>query len=336
MVFLQKEFLTFHDNIKLGTYDENEILRSKRDLLLSELKEALKNTSIVNTNKKLTFSSISQGSYAMNTGILPKNNDYDIDVGIVFDISDSDYKPVELKKLIHDILDKVPNRTVSIRRACVTVFYKNDGFHVDLAIYAACSGSYKIAKGKENSLAENKYWEDSDPQGLINWIGSSSTIAEEREQFRRLVRYLKAWKENKFSSFKPPSIGLTALVRKAFIFNKDQDITSLINIVSNIKSQFYPFYDSNDNNKLKYKINCYLAVSPYKDIFENLRPNQSNDFYNKISDLLEALETANNEDDSEEASKILTKVFGYKFPVIEKPEVAKQLSKPYVSTGKNA
>ena len=33
MPALQSQFQEFHDTIKLGTYDENETLREKRDLL---------------------------------------------------------------------------------------------------------------------------------------------------------------------------------------------------------------------------------------------------------------------------------------------------------------
>ena len=42
MADLHKQFLVFHDTIKLGTYEENSILREKRDLLIDELKVRLK------------------------------------------------------------------------------------------------------------------------------------------------------------------------------------------------------------------------------------------------------------------------------------------------------
>lgn len=34
MTDLQKKFLEFHNNIKLGTYEENDFLRKKRDLII--------------------------------------------------------------------------------------------------------------------------------------------------------------------------------------------------------------------------------------------------------------------------------------------------------------
>lgn len=42
MADLQKQFLAFHDAIKLGTYEENRFLRDKRDLIINQLKSKLK------------------------------------------------------------------------------------------------------------------------------------------------------------------------------------------------------------------------------------------------------------------------------------------------------
>ena len=72
MATLQNEFTQFNEKIKLGTYDENSILRDKRDLLVTELRDALKNELVPNTDRALTFTKLDLGSYAMNTGIKPK------------------------------------------------------------------------------------------------------------------------------------------------------------------------------------------------------------------------------------------------------------------------
>lgn len=42
MADLQKQFLEFHNTIKLGTYEENGFLRDKRDLIINQLKSKLK------------------------------------------------------------------------------------------------------------------------------------------------------------------------------------------------------------------------------------------------------------------------------------------------------
>ena len=97
MVNLQSEFITFHDAIKLDS--ENEILREKRDILLNKLKEKI-------SDDATSYTHFNQGSYAMGTGIKPNDGDYDIDVGLKFDIDHDDYEdPVVVKKWIKDALD---------------------------------------------------------------------------------------------------------------------------------------------------------------------------------------------------------------------------------------
>ena len=104
MPTLQDEFIAFHNEIKLGTYEENQTLREKRDLLIDDLAKGLKDEKVPDTGKALTFSKFDQGSYAMYTGIIPPDNDYDIDVGVIFDIKNNEYDPVKLKKLIRGSL----------------------------------------------------------------------------------------------------------------------------------------------------------------------------------------------------------------------------------------
>ena len=163
MVNLQSEFITFHDAIKLDS--ENEILREKRDILLNKLKEKI-------SDDATSYTHFNQGSYAMGTGIKPNDGDYDIDVGLKFDIDHDDYEdPVVVKKWIKDALDG-HTKKVEIRRPCVTVTYQEDGepaYHVDFAVYAANNndGKLYIAKGKENSASDKRYWEESDPQELM-------------------------------------------------------------------------------------------------------------------------------------------------------------------------
>ena len=120
MLDLQKYFLEFHEKIKLDNFDENQTLRDKRDTLLGDLNEKI-------DDDAPAFEHFDQGSYAMYIGTNPKDGNYDIDVGVVFDCTSDDYEdPVELKKIVRDSLTH-GNRTVRIRRPCVTVEYKKNG-----------------------------------------------------------------------------------------------------------------------------------------------------------------------------------------------------------------
>ena len=282
---MQKEFSDFHDSIKLGTYDENRTLREKRDILIDELKNGLKDEKIPGTNKSLTFLPFGQGSYAMNTGINPPDNDYDIDVGIVFDINNNEYDPVKLKKLIRDKLTR-SNRTIQIRRPCITVKYA-DGYHVDLAVYADNLGDYHIAWGKE--FSSDNSWEKSEPKKLIDWVNNISSDTKQRAQYRRCVRYLKAWKENQFSTngnAMPPSIGLTIQAGYGFSYHADNDLDTLIGIVNEIRNSFFDKFHE-ETSTMKKSIMARLPVAPYSDIYQKMTLIQTNFFYDKIDEMLE-------------------------------------------------
>lgn len=339
MTVLQSEFQTFHSNIKLGTYEENQTLRDKRDLLIDELTEALKDEKIPGTDKPLTFKKFDQGSYAMNTGIKPQEDDYDIDVGIIFDITNDEYDSNKLKKLVYDKLNKQHKRTVEFNRPCITVKY-SDGYHVDLAIYSDNKSDLHIAWGKQYSTT-NRCWYKSEPKKLTQWISDVSQKAKESKQFRRCARYLKKWKEKKFSfhgNEAPPSIGLTIQARNAFYntsaYRKDEDINALINIVSQIKQKFSSQYDD-ETSTFKKSIIVDLPVAPFKNVYYKMSLNQQDNFYQKIDALLEALEEARDEKSDHKASKLLRKIFGEQFPLVEDSRCS--ATKPVATTtGQNA
>ena len=334
MAILQKEFLQFHDAIKIGTFDENSELRNKRDILTTALENALVDEKVPGTDRPLTFKKFDQGSYAMNTGIKPQKGDYDIDVGVVFDISNDEYESYKLKKLVRDKLNKHATRTVIYNRPCITVEYAS-GYHVDLAIYANNDGDYHIAWGKEFSNGDRQ-WEPSDPKGLTEWVKNVGSGDEQRKQYRRCIRALKKWKEKVFAingNDAPPSIGLTIQAGQNYSYRPENDLSTLVQIVRSIKSSFSQSYDS-DWDEWLWTVKCDLPVNPYKNVYYKMTNKQLDKFYSKLSNLLEALEAAQDETLGSEASKILRQVFGDSFPVVEDSKATKTV--PFVPTGNNA
>jgi len=328
MATLQKEFKEFHSKIKLGTYKENKKLRDKRDLLINELREKLAGEKVPDSDKSLTFKKFDQGSYAMNTGIKPKDDDYDIDVGVIFDITNDEYDSHKLKKLVHRKLDSQENRTVDFNTPCITVRY-SDGYHVDLAIYSDNNDDCHIAWGREHAK-KNREWYKSEPEELKQWVADVSDDAKEAEQFRRCVRYLKNWKSKKFSSdgnVAPPSIGLTIQARNGFQYHGENDLEALIHIVSKMKKDF------SGGLIFERSISVPLPVAPHKNVYYKMTSNQIDKFYEKLEALLEVLETVRDEDSDYEASKLLRKVFDG-FPPIEDSKVSN--TAPIVLTGNNA
>lgn len=338
MADLQTQFLGFHSAIRLGTYEENGFLRDKRDLIIEQLKSRLKEKK--DEGYPQYEKSFNQGSYALNTGIKPiRAGDYDIDVGVLLDCNKEDYKPVELKELVADCI-KHNNRTVEVSRSCVTVTYIKDGkpdYHVDLPIYTKSSNSYDdtyyLAKGRKGLDEDKRVWQAADPEGItsiINGLYKGNDVyedngSEQRKQFRRCVRYLKRWRNNKYVGIH--SIGLTVAAYH-WLDPKDvqNDLQILLNLVNIILSKFY--YG---------RLNISLPVTPGGDLLKSVSDEDMAIIKARFEALRDNLQSAIDEPDVHEASKTLRKSFGEDFPIAAKSDKAKKsIEAPYVSTGSSA
>lgn len=335
MVNIQSAFKEFHDKIKLS--DENEELREKRDIILDKLKEKI-------TAETASYTHFVQGSYAMGTGIKPTDGDYDIDVGLEFDIDKGDYPdPITIKKWVRDALDG-HTKSVKIRRSCVTVTYQKDDepiYHVDFACYAADNKDQKlyIAKGKEYSETENRIWELSNPKELINLIKNRYSDEDEQAQFKRVIRYMKKWKNEKFEvsgSAAPTGIALTILAYNLFSpkYKIDtikgtkvyDDFTALKNFVQSILNKFTRHYDENGN--VHFTISQNLPVEPYNNLFSKMTEIQQDDFHGKLTTMKSKLTEVENTDKKSEACKVLAQIFGNDFPI--------KADRSYVGTSESA
>ena len=306
-------------------------LRQKRDILINKIRTA---------GELPGFEEINLGSYAMYLGVQPLDKEYDIDVGLRFNINKKDFEPIEIKEKIHSLLKNHTEYGAIIKNPCVTVSYKKDGeiaYHVDLVVYSYedkdnHESQMYLARGKKRD-SEDTYWEKTDPLGLIDYINGTVEDGDDREQFRRIVRYLKRWKNLKYSSpgnGEPPSIGLTLCVLNNFSPSKTysvleeeykyDDLTALINICNKIQKLFY-IVDSSDLENILYRLKCNL---PYNlnfesntDVFRKMTDIQMTNFKRKLENLINKLEEAKAEPDEIEQCKILNKVFGEDFDIPE-------------------
>jgi hypothetical protein len=338
----KKQFKEFHDVIRLK--EENEILSSKRDIIIKRIKDKLPEETDV------TFTIFNQGSYAMNTGIKPLDSDYDIDVGLYFDMSKDDVDPIVAKNWIYNALVGHTS-DVKIKTPCVTVTYAA-GYHVDVTVYAANNrdGKVYLAKGKPNGKEEDKRWDESNPKDLIKEIRDHLSNKDDRRQFRRIVRYLKRWKDIKFSSVngKPTGIALTSCVFYWLDIQKEndaftgttsyKDLDALINIVSRMISNFQIEYVKiDDEYKFMPRLRVYLPVEPRPELFVKMTYKQMETFKEKLEELLKALEEAKEKTDPTDAAEILKKQFGDDFPVPEKSTTGKKsMASAVISSSESA
>jgi len=327
-MIVQKQFEKFNDKIRLD-YSTNSELAKKRDILLGKLR----------SNEEMpSFKEFNQGSYAMSLGVEPQNGrEYDIDVGLRFNKNKDDYTPMELKKKIDKILENHTEYGSEIKKPCVTVTYKKDGeaaYHVDLVVYTYENSDDKesqlyIAKGIDSDKNSQK-WEKADPVGLVDYINDKINKGNERDQFRRVMRYLKRWKHLKFSKnghVEPPSIGITLIVLENFYYCENDDFLALKKVVEVIGDKF-TIHDYDDDGdplyRIKLSLPCELSFDVNTDIFEKMTDRQMTDFKDKVDALVKNLNDVENETDEYEKCKKLNKIFGDDFEVPEEKNTAKK------------
>ncbi|MCB1193093.1 MAG: hypothetical protein KDK90_21810, partial [Leptospiraceae bacterium] len=96
---LQQQFNKFEENIRLTWSDVKlKNIREKDDSIRTDISATLRNKGY---GEPKFFQ---QGSYAIKTTIEPLNDDYDIDVGVVIDSDNAPGDPVEVKKVLRDVL----------------------------------------------------------------------------------------------------------------------------------------------------------------------------------------------------------------------------------------
>lgn len=341
MAEVQKYFEQFNEAIRLKQYEENATLREKRDVVLKKLKERMKALFEERDEPPPKYSPFDQGSYKLGTGVKPLSGDFDIDVGLRFEVARDDCPdPVETKQWVYDALDG-HTKKVEMRRPCVTVFYQSGDhplYHVDLAIYSDAEANADrktyLAKGKQSSVPENRFWEEADPDGLEEELKARFT-GDNWEQFRRCIRYLKRWKDLKFPSdgnAAPVGIGLTVAayhwfqVRKTSVDAfagkcKFDDHGALIDLVQTVIGNFRGRYKDGEYIE---RLEVELPIVPRNDVFEKMTDKQMTDFKDKLARLLKALEAARDEADPVEACEKLHEVFGEDFRVPEKHDTGQK------------
>jgi len=347
---IQKYLVEFHDKVKLD--DENETLRDKRDKVLKKLKQELEANFEAEGKTPPTYTAINQGSYAMLTGVKPIAGDYDIDVALLFDIKKADHPDaVEVKKWVFDALEG-HTKAVEMLRPCVRVQYQENGepaYHVDLAVYSDATqnddGRTYLARGLLNSTPENRYWEKADPRGLISKVRNRFS-GDDAAQFRRVIRYLKRWKDLRFPSngnAAPVGIGITISAYNWFAVQKTVDAFAgtskyddLLALEVFVRETIQRFRLGIFNGEMAERLEAFLPVEPYNDVFSKMTNSQMKEFKAKLEALLEAIIEAKNEVDPVEACEILRRKFGDDFPVPEKKETAQVTVKAMASGSSSA
>lgn len=322
MASLQTKYINFKDNIALTREcDRYKKAREKDDAIKDKVSKAFRDEGYE------VHSTFLQGSLATHTGIIPLDGDYDIDRAIAITKASSPDNPLEPKKIIKDVLKNHNFKEPKIKKPCVTADYINEPFHIDFPTYRIDSSSnYELAVGKEFSDENNRSWSPSDPKGLVSWIKSNKNhqfpyitlTDEERNQFYRLVRYMKRWRDERYSSKserkKVYSVALTIMIKESFCPNIDDSgkaddhkaLQDTLEIM--IDRYFTRTFDGN------YSISVKLPVVPYNNIYQDKGETVGKLLHPRLKTLLNALKEVDTKDTLKDQCELLRKHFGNDFP----------------------
>ena len=331
---IQTHFDKFHDKIKLGREDDAyKKARKRDDSIKADVKTAFSKAGYP------VVKDFIQGSLKTYTGIVPISGDYDIDRALVIDDDKAPENPVTPKKKALEVLEARRFKNAKIKKPCVTADYASDNVHIDLIVYKRSGDQHYLAVGKKNSDEKNREWSIADPLGLMEWIVDFSDCGDEadvRAQSRRLVRYLKRWRDVQFSDSvvrKVFSIGLTVMVKQELVatFSTEgarDDLAALRATVEAILDASY--FD--EEEKGRYRVRVDLPVEPYRDIFDGSSLDTGTQLYNKLKRLKERLEKAEALSDLRAQCEILNKLFGDDFKVPDPPTGGSKANRATYST----
>ncbi len=340
---LKKQFKEFHEAIALN--ESNELIEKReklqscleKNLVYSLEKNGFENIKIVKF--------IDQGSYKINTTIKSKDNIYDRDVAVILELDPDTYDdPVEIKKIVRDILTIENQRYPLIKEPCVTVTYTEESeekYHIDMPIYAQDDNDdIFLGRGKEFANEENKIWEPADPEGLNDYF-TEKLKDDDGKQLRRIIRYLKKWKSEKYSNSEndneiPPSIALTLLACEYFeakkIESKYDDLEALYYIVYKIFEEFVINNELFSDEIQSVEMTCNLPVIPYSDVLIKMKQSDNNvyliKFYKRILKFKTALKNAIDSEFDHEAAEYIQKELGEEFEIPSKENTSKKSDYP--------
>lgn len=283
-------FLDFYDKIKLSSSKE-EYLRSARDALRDRIKNYFKNT-----RKEKIPEFFVQGSYAMKTIINPLGGEFDIDDGVYLQNLDKDKSNWPSPEIVHYWIYKAVEEHTDDppvdKRTCVRVIYSGD-YHVDLPIYCIYNDELILAEKGEAG------WHVSDAKAIVDWF--KNEVKDKNEQLRRIVRYLKAWADNKSKLGKLPSGFVLTVLAVNNYEESDRDDGAFAGMIRNMQSH------------LSSSVTILNPVDSSEHLDDHITESQMKNFKERLSTLLTNASAALKENSKEKACKIWKKEFGDRF-----------------------
>jgi hypothetical protein len=288
-----KLFGEFDEKIRLSE-SKTEKLKKNRDAIREEICEYFKREGL----KSPDF--CSQGSFPLKTNLNPvSGGDYDLDDGVYFVCPKSArLEPAAYHNLIRNAVADHAKSTKD-KNTCVRVIYA-DEHHVDLPCY------WHEEKEDTPELAHKKDgFIKSDPKAFKNWVAKKMQEADSNDQLRRVIRYLKAWKDWQESQGGnmnlPAGFVLTILVCNHYVKENGRDDLSFEKTVKAITDALF---------------RNFTCLRPTTPIGEDLLKKYSKDpVMNELKKLADNAQNAVCSDCEKKASEYWREIFGNRFPL---------------------
>lgn len=203
MFDLSSKFNTFYDSyVVLPQVDQDE-LHHKKNLNIQRLKDGLKEYNADNNTSYNVVDTCVQGSVAMATVVQNEENDYDIDVAVVFDKSALGDKGAQAtRNMVADALKRKTkqfNAEPEVKTSCVRVKYA-DGYHIDFAVYRRSWDTWHECWKYEHAGSD---WTERELKGLTEWFKKQNDSSEGK--LRIVVRLSKMFCKSRDSWKNMPS-----------------------------------------------------------------------------------------------------------------------------------
>jgi Adenylyl/Guanylyl and SMODS C-terminal sensor domain len=241
MFDLSAELQTFYDtNVRLGV-DRRKRLADHRDLNITRLKGGLDDLAAdTGRARPHPYDWQNQGGYAMHTLNQDPHddNDYDIDVAVLFNKADLPDDPLKARQRVADALGKrCTNFTQEpiARTNAVTVWYA-EGHHVDFAVFRTYTDVY----GRKIMEHASTEWKERDPQAVNKWFQTavetksppaSLLVTVGTGQLRRIVRFMKWFSKSRTSWSLPGGLIISTLVAESYRPDFNRDDVALYNTI---------------------------------------------------------------------------------------------------------
>ncbi|MBD2168475.1 hypothetical protein H6G04_29270 [Calothrix membranacea FACHB-236] len=279
-------FLKFNSAIELKK-TRKETLRTSRNAVREKIRKYFRDK-----QKGFYPRFHGQGSFMMNTIILPLDGEFDIDDGIYFRV---DQKPQQTPDTFHrwicEALDGQTDESPIDKMTCVRVVYAGD-YHIDLPIY------YIVGNNCPKLAHKRDGWIDSDPREFIDWFQANT---DNKGQLRRIIRYFKAWRD--FKPGKLPSGLILSILATNNFYDDSRDDIALYETLLNIQ------------RSLILSFTCYRPTTPkYEDLLQKYSPSDKEYFWSQLNSLIKSAEYAlDHQTKQKDACKAWQKHFGARF-----------------------